>query len=111
MKKYLFIILSVLSAFIYTLFFGIGSHIFDIIVQTVVWSFLILFIPFVIAFKKVDFWRKFNKYSIYALIIFLVFVVIPGVWVKNKIREQSNNQETKNISVINRELKKTWKVF
>ncbi len=111
MKKYLFIILSVLSAFIYTLFFGIGSHIFDIIVQTVTWSFIILIIPFIIAFKKVDFWRRFNKSSVYTLIIFLVFVVVPRIWVEKQIKEQSNIQEAKNITVINKELKKTWKQF
>lgn len=88
MKKHLFIILSVLSAFIYTLFFGIGSHIFDIIVQTVVWSIIILFIPFVIALiKKEDWVRKFNSYSIPFLGIFLFFVVGSAIWVDNEIRK------------------------
>ena len=39
------------------IFFGIGSHIFDIIVQTVVWSIIILFIPFVIALIKKEDWE------------------------------------------------------
>jgi len=110
MKKNLIVILSICSAFLYTIFFGVGSHFFDILFQTIAWSIIILIIPILIAYNQEEgFWKKLNKYSIYTLIIFYAFVFVPGIWVKNEIRKQNNVQETK--KEHNKQTKKTWKQF
>lgn len=87
MKKYLYITLTILTAFIYkALIIGIlpgESFFIAIVINIIMYSLLIMVIPLLIALnKKENYWERVNKYTFYTLTIFLVIVILPEIYLR-----------------------------
>ncbi len=87
MKKYSSIVLTILSIIIYKIFIiGIQSNetfFVAVMINITIYSLIIMGIPLLLALrKKENYWELVNKYTYYALGLFIALVIVPEIYFK-----------------------------
>jgi hypothetical protein len=110
MRKYFYILLTIVVVFFYKVFLiGIldnETFFIAIIINVVLFSLLILIIPLLLASRnKASFWLNVNNYTKYSLLIFFIIFIMPQVYTKYFMASPDLNNR-KNYSELKSELRK-----